>query len=62
METAGSLRFNNPPSDPNALQRMGSNMPSQERNEDICFNSLPSEPNTIRRMPVGSSSMPAQET
>ena len=39
MEAAGSLRFNNPPSDPNTLQRMGSSdsMPAQgsEWNEDI---------------------------
>jgi len=62
-ETAGSLHFNNPPSDPISLQRVESSnsMPPQERGEDICFNdpSLASDPNT---MPVGnSSSMPPQE-
>ena len=61
MEDAGSLRFNNPPSDPDSLQQMESSgsMPPQdsERNEDICFNS---DPNTLQR--VGSSSMLPQET
>ena len=60
MEDAGSLRFNNPPSDPDTLQGMGSSgsTPPQgsERNEDICFNS---NPNTLQR--VGSSSMLPQE-
>ena len=44
MEAAGSLVFNNPPSDPNPLtlqgmelESSGSNMAPQERNEDICF-------------------------
>ena len=53
-EAVGSLRFNNPPSDPNALQQTGSNssMPPQdsERNEDIYFNNPASNPNTLRRM------------
>ena len=61
-EAAGSLRFNNPPSDPDSLQGVGSSsssMPPQERNEDICFDNPPSDPNIIlevRRVPVGSSS------
>ena len=57
-ETVGSLCFNNPSSDPNTLQRMGSTMlhRSSEMNEDtstISFNNSPSDPNIIRR--VGSS-------
>ena len=54
---AGSLRFNNPPSDSDtlALQQMGSSssMPLEDmiRNEDICFNDPPSD----------SSSTPPQE-
>jgi hypothetical protein len=37
-ESAGSLNFNNPPSDPDSLQGEGS-MPPEERNhEDICDN------------------------
>ena len=38
-EAVGSLNFNNPPSDPDSLQRVGSSssimMPPEERNEDI---------------------------
>jgi hypothetical protein len=30
-----SLRFDNPPSDPSSLGRVGSTTPSQERREDI---------------------------
>ena len=43
-EAVGSLCFNNPPSDPNTLQRMESMSPEgSERNEDIqvCSNNLP---------------------
>ena len=54
-EAAESLRFNNPPIDPNTHQEMGSSgsMPLQdsERNED---NITSSDPNILRR--VGSSS------
>jgi hypothetical protein len=52
-EAVESLRFNNPPSDPNsvalALQEVGSNssMVPQERNEDIYFNNSPSDPNSL---------------
>ena len=54
-EAIGSLRFNNPPSDPNALQPMGSVLPQDpERDEDIYLNSPPSDPNILRR--VGSNS------
>ena len=62
-EAAGSLRFNNFPSDHNALQQVGSMLPQDfERNEDICFNIPPSDPNTLQRLAVGSNSnMPAQE-
>ena len=50
-EATGSLRFNNPPSDPNSLEPMESSMPRQERSEDICFDDPPSDPNTLQRMP-----------
>jgi hypothetical protein len=63
-EVVGSLRFDNPPSDPNsvalALQEVSSGgVPPQERNEDIYFNNSPSDqdPNSLGR--VGS--MPPQE-
>ena len=53
-EAVGSLCFNDPPSDPNTLQRMGSMLPQDsERSEDIRFNNPPSDPNILRR--VGSS-------
>jgi hypothetical protein len=61
MDAAGSLRFNNPPSDPNTDQQVGSSsMPPEERNhdEDISFNNLLNDPNTLQRM--GTSSI--QET
>ena len=55
-EAAESLRFNNPPSDPNTTpQQMGSSgrmsLQDSERNEDSI---IPSDPNTLRRL--GSSS------
>ena len=55
-----SLRFNNPPSDPNARQQMGSStnsMPLQESegNKDI-DNTTSSDPITFRRLGVGSDS------
>jgi len=51
-EVVGSLRFDNPASDPNSvalvLQEVGSNgVPPQERNEDTCFNNSPSDPNSL---------------
>jgi hypothetical protein len=55
-DVIGSLRFDNPPSDPNsvalALQEVGgSDVPPQERNEDICFNDdSPSDPNSLGRV------------
>ena len=57
-ESVGSLNFNNPPSDSDSLQGVGSisSMPPEERNHD-------EDPNVIlevRREPVGSSS-PSQE-
>ena len=65
-EAAGSLRFNNPPSDPDSLQRVGSSsMPPEEKNEDT--DNPPSDPNIILevwRVPVGSvttGSTPLQE-
>ena len=67
-EAVGSLRFNNPPSDPNSLQQVGSSssMPPQEKNhdEDICFDSDPDIVLQVRRGPVGSissGSTPPQE-
>ena len=55
-EAIGSLCFNDPLSDPNPLQPMGSMLPQDsERNEDICFNDPPGDPNIILRR-VGSSS------
>ena len=61
-DVVGSLRFDNPPSDPNsvalALQEVGgSGVPPQERNEDICFNNSQSDPNSLGRM----GSTPPQE-
>jgi hypothetical protein len=50
-EAAGSLRFNNPPSEPNSHEPMGSSMPRQERSEDICFDDPPSDRNTLQRIP-----------
>ena len=47
-EAVGSLRFNNPPSDPDVLQRVGSSSSMEpqpeERSEDICFNTGNSMP------------------
>jgi hypothetical protein len=42
-DAVGSLCFDNPPSDPNSVglapqEVGGSNVPPQERIEDICFN------------------------
>jgi hypothetical protein len=61
-DVVGSLRFDNPPSDPNsvalALQELdSSDVPPQERNEDICFNDSPSDPNSLG----GVGSTPPQE-
>ena len=49
-ESVGSLRFNNPPSDPDSLQGVGSSssVPPQEKIEDICIDDpLASDPNII---------------
>ena len=56
-EAVGSLRFNNPPSDLNTLQPIGSVLPqdSEKDEDDIYFNNPPSDPNSILRR-VGSSS------
>ena len=65
MEDAGSIRFNNTPSDSDTLQQIGSSgsMPPQdiERNEDICINDPPIDPNTLRQVGSSSSSMLPQE-
>ena len=65
-DSVGSLNFNNPPSDADSLQGVGSSghgsMPPEERNaEDICFDNPPSDayddPNVILEIRrVGSSS------
>ena len=71
-EAIGSLRFNNPTSDPNALQRVpvtvgsSSSMQLQEgpepeetrRSEDICFNNPPSGPNILQQLESGCSMSP----
>ena len=47
-EAVGSLNFNNPPSDPDSLQRVGSSsgsIPPEERNGGI--DNPPSDPNII---------------
>ena len=46
-----SLRFNNPPGDPNSQPKIGS-MPLEEseRNEDLDNITTPSDPITLRRM------------
>ena len=59
-EAVGSLHFNNPPSNQDSLQGVGSSssMPPEERNEDIDI-PLSDDPNIIleiRRVAVGSSS------
>ena len=51
-EAVGSLNFNNPPSDSESLQRVGSSssssMQPEERNEGICFDhNPPSDPNVM---------------
>ena len=52
MEAAGSLRFNNPQSDSNTHQQVG----TQERSEDIGL----SDPNTLQRM--GSNNLIVEES
>jgi hypothetical protein len=55
-EVVGSLRFDNPQSDPNsvalALQEVGSSdVPPQERNEDVFLNNdSSSDPNSLGRV------------
>ena len=65
-ETAGSLRFNNPPSDSSIHQQMGSsdNIPPQdsERNEDIGLNNFTSDPNALQRMGSSSSISPQERS
>ena len=58
-ESVGSLNFNNPPSDSDSLQGVGSisSMPPEERNHDEDPNAILEVP----REPVGSSSMPPEE-
>ena len=62
-EAVETLRFNNPASDPDAHQRMGSSgsMPLQdsERNED---NIIPSDPNTPWQVGSSSSILPQERS
>ena len=62
-EAVESLRFDNPPSDPNTPQEMGSSgsMPLQnsERNED---NITSSDPNILRRVGSSSSILPQEKS
>ena len=60
-EAVGSLHFdhNNPPSDQDSLQQVGS-MLAQERNEDNCCYNPPSDPNVILQVRRGTST-PSQE-
>ena len=63
-EAIGSLNFNNPPSDPDSLQGVGSSSSilPEERNEDN--QPLASDPNIIlevQRVVTGSTSSPPQE-
>ena len=64
-EAARSLIFNNPPSDSDSLQGVGSSssmLPQNSESEDICFDNTPSDPNIILEVQVGSSSgTPLQE-
>ena len=59
-EAVESLKFNNPPSDPDSFEGMGSSSNSMSPQEDICFDNPPGDPNSIvldiRRVPVGSTS------
>lgn len=74
-EAAGSLCFNDPPSDPNTMlpcQRLpmgaSSSMQPQQnteetrRSEDICFNNCPSDPNTLRQMESSTSMQPREKS
>ena len=47
-EAAGSLHFNNPPSDPNTTLQQPE-VGTWERSEDIGINSLSCDPNTFQR-------------
>ena len=49
-EAIGSLRFINPPSDPEPIQQIGSMPHDCERSGDICFNNPPSDPNIPRQV------------
>jgi hypothetical protein len=60
-DAAGSLRFNNPPSDLNTQQVGSSSMPPEERNEDICFNNPSNDSNSYTLQRMGSSTS-IQET
>ena len=60
-EGVGSLNFNNPPSDPNALEFQEVRRSSMERNGDICSNNdLPTHLNSLGGA-GSSSSMASQE-
>ena len=59
-EAAESLRFNNPPSDPNTVEN-SSSLPPQERREDICFNNPSDDPNTLGVMRSNTNTTPGEE-
>ena len=52
-EAAGSLRFNNPPSDPSPNTHQGVGI--QESSEDIGFNNPSNDQNALQRMGRSSS-------
>ena len=60
-EAAGSLRFNNPPSDSDSLQQVGSSsgMPPEEKNEDIYFNNSSSDSDIIVQVRRVTDTVPA---
>ena len=50
-EAVESLHFNNPPSDPNSPQQMGSMVTQDaERNEDVCYNDPPGCSNILHQV------------
>ena len=60
-EAVESLRFNNPPSDPNTPRQTGSMVPQDsERNEDVCLNDPPGDLNILRRVESHGSSSSIQ--
>jgi hypothetical protein len=50
MEAAGSLCFNNPPSDPNPNTTTHQQVGTQEGSEDIGIDNPSNDPNTLQQM------------